>query len=480
MRLRRLLRKTIAFATISSLMLAPMSRSWAGDLQTEVDSMFNNLGAIGNYTAPGAFRGQTYNTYTGGSIFLRSPNKVYQLATIQFPYVKAGCGGIDVFGGSFSHLSAVEFKNMLKSITAALPGVAFQLALSAVTPLLGQKAEWAKSLETFITNARINSCETATALVRGAANQVGFDAFSSCVRIAIELGLEPDEDGARRRCRSSQDATLAAGAASGNADARAMVPFTGNLTWQALKRVNSIDDNERELILSMVGTVIYYPTAQNRDPDVIGPTLTSITQLLYGNADAGSGKVNITLLKCSDFTDCTSVTQNTSYVLKPFTTKAEEIMRSISDKIATRSSAPTPSEIGFVNITSEPVYRMLSIGNAIKGSGLAETLIIKYRDVVAVDYAYNFLEQSLKTGLDALTKDFKLDTRQTDTAKELRDRARGYLTALALEKQAHYSKVQAFNSVASHLEQLERQLRSSMPQHVIDMLGQNGLAMASR
>ena len=228
--------------------------------------MFNNLGAIGNYTAPGAFRGQTYNTYTGGSIFLRSPNKVYQLATIQFPYVKAGCGGIDVFGGSFSHLSAAEFKNMLKSITAALPGVAFQLALSAVTPLLGQKAEWAKSLETFITNARINSCETATALVRGAANQVGFDAFSSCVRIAIELGLEPDEDGARRRCRSSQDATLAAGASSGNADARAMVPFTGNLTWQALKRVNSIDDNERELILSMVGTVIYYPTVSKPRP----------------------------------------------------------------------------------------------------------------------------------------------------------------------------------------------------------------------
>src|SRR5207244_3383539 len=333
-------------------------------------------------------------------------------------------------------------------ITAALPGVAFQLALSAVTPLLGQKAEWAKSLETFITNARINSCETATALVRGAANQVGFDAFSSCVRIAIELGLEPDEDGARRRCRYSQDATLAAGAASGNADARAMVPFTGNLTWQALKRVNSIDDSERELILSMVGTVVYYPTSQNRDPDVMGPTLTSITQLLYGNADAGSGNVTITLLKCSDFTDCTGDAQNTGYVLKPFTTKAEEIMRSISDKIATRSLAPTPSEIGFVNITSEPVYRMLSIGNAIKGSGLAETLIIKYRDVVAVDYAYNFLERSLKTGLDALAKDFKLDTRQTEIAKELRDRVRGYLTALALEKQAHYAKVQAIAIVA--------------------------------
>jgi conjugative transfer pilus assembly protein TraH len=77
--------------------------------------MFNNLGAIGNYTAPGAFRGQTFNTYTGGSLMMRSPNKVYQLAAIQFPSAKAGCGGIDVFGGSFSHISATEFKNMLRT-----------------------------------------------------------------------------------------------------------------------------------------------------------------------------------------------------------------------------------------------------------------------------------------------------------------------------------------------------------------------------
>ena len=274
--------------------------------------MFNNLGAIGNYTAPGAFRGQTYNTYTGGSIFLRSPNKVYQLATIQFPYAKAGCGGIDVFGGSFSHLGAAEFKNMLKSITAALPGVAFQLALSAVTPLLGQKVANGRS------PSRRSSPTRASIRARRpprscAARRISWALIASppVSGIAIELGLAPDEDGARRLCRSSQDATLAAGAASGNADARAMVPFTGNLTWQALKLVNSIDDNERQLIMSMVGTTVCYPTSQNRDPDVIGPTLTSITQLLYGNADAGNGNVNITLLNCSDFTDCTTASPRT-------------------------------------------------------------------------------------------------------------------------------------------------------------------------
>ena len=169
-------------------LLAPPARA---DLNTEAQQMFNDLGAIGNVTAPGAFRGQTMNTYTGGSLMLRSPNKVYQLATIQFPYVRAGCGGIDAFGGSFSHVSSQEFKNILKNVTSALPGVAFQLALSSVSPLLGEKVQWIKSLETFINNARINSCETAQALVRGAANQAGFDANASCRRIALTLGRPP-------------------------------------------------------------------------------------------------------------------------------------------------------------------------------------------------------------------------------------------------------------------------------------------------
>jgi conjugative transfer pilus assembly protein TraH len=479
MSIRRVTRKAVSLAILGCFAALSAAPTAASDLQGEIDSMFTNLGAIGNYTQPGAFRGQAYNTYTGGSIYLRSPSKVYQLATIQFPYVKAGCGGIDVFAGSFSHLSAAEFKNVLKSITANLPGVAFQLALSAVTPLLGQKAEWAKSLETFINNARINSCETAMSLVRGAANAAGFDAFSSCVRIAIELGLEPDEDAARNRCRTAQGATLSAAASSGNPDAKAMVPFVGNLTWQALKRVNTIDDQEREILMSIVGTVVYYSTDQNRDPEVHAPTLTTITDLLYGQSDAGSGFVVGHQLKCDEWSACMNVRDDTTSTFKPFTTKVEEIMTSISDKIANRSGTPTAQEIGFVNTVSEPVYRMLAIGNAVKGSGQADALIRKYREVIATDYAYNFLEQYLRVGMAALEKDFGLNTEQKAKAREMRDRVQGYLHALALEKQVHYSKVAGFNAIATELEQLDRQQRASMPQHVIDMLGQR-IALTAR
>src|SRR5271169_4718033 len=89
--------RSIVLVTLGCFIGLAAGNLRGANLQGEIDSMFASLGAVGNYTEPGAFRGQAYNTYTGGSIYLRSPNKVYQLATIQFPYVKAGCGGIDVF-----------------------------------------------------------------------------------------------------------------------------------------------------------------------------------------------------------------------------------------------------------------------------------------------------------------------------------------------------------------------------------------------
>ena len=245
---------------------------------------------------------------------------MYQLATIQFPYAKAGCGGIDVFGGSFSHISAAEFKNMLKSITAALPGVAFQLALSSVSPLLGQKVEWMKNLETFINNARINSCETAQALVRGGANAMGFDAFSSCVRVALQLGLESDEDAARRRCNpAQQNSVLTAGRTSGDADAKAMAPFVGNLTWEALKKSNTFEPQEAEIIMSMIGTVIF--SADNQTPRPVAPVMTSVTHT-FTKPRRRRRKGEGILPSCQgNYDTCTNPIEVPDVVHESFTTK---------------------------------------------------------------------------------------------------------------------------------------------------------------
>jgi conjugative transfer pilus assembly protein TraH len=445
----------------------------AGDLNAEVNTMFNSLGAIGNYSAPGAFRGQAFNTYSGGSFFMRAPNKVYQLAAIQFPSAKAGCGGIDVFGGSFSHISAAEFKNVLRNITAALPGIAFQLALESVSPMLGGLTKWAKGLESWINNARINSCETAKAIVSTAADAAGYSAQETCIDLAVDMGLEVDRDSARRRCATDRSTVLSSARSSDDANLRNRAPFVGNLTWQALKRSgNYLDDAERELVMSIVGTVIFFPEEAARDPEPVAPTIHSISQLLYGQASGAGASVTQHLLKCNNYVDCDQVILDSNYAHVPFTARVESMMRSIADKISSRTPIPNNSaEVGFVNQTSEPVYKLLSVGASIPGSGLSDSLITQYRDVIAADYAHVFLERNLRVGMAALEKDYLLDQSQRVQAQLLRERAQSMLTQLSQEKSLLYQKVGSFRAVSSHLEQLERQLRSSMPQHVMDMLG---------
>jgi conjugative transfer pilus assembly protein TraH len=470
----RTIPKSICIAIAAAALVLPPAPSVAGDLNTEVNAMFESLGAVGNYTAPGAFRGQAYNTYAGGGLMMRSPNKVYQLASIQLPSAKAGCGGIDVFGGSFSHISAAEFKNMLRNITAALPGIAFQLALESVSPLLGGLTKWAKGLETWINNARINSCETAKAIVSTAADAAGFSSQETCSDLAIELGLESDRDAARRRCGSDRPGILGAARSSSDPNIKNKAPFVGNLTWKALQRAGTaLDDPERELIMSLVGTVIFYAEDAGRDPEPIAPTITSISQLLYGQAPGSPGTVLQSLLRCNDYTNCDVVRLDPAYAHTPFTTRVETMMRSIAEKITSRTAIPNDSpEVGFVNQTTEPVYKMLSIGASIPGSGLADSLIGQYRDVIAADYAHIFLERNLRVGMAALEKDYTLEQGQRDRAAQIRQRAQAVLLQLSQEKSLLYQKVGSFRAVASHLEQLERQLRSTMPQHVMDMLGQ--------
>ena len=79
---------------------------------------------------------------------------------------------------------------------------------------------------------------------------------------------------------------------------RNKAPFVGNLTWKALQRTGaSLDDAERELIMSLVGTVIFHAEEDARDPEPIAPTITSISQLLYGQAPGAGTDVTQHLLR---------------------------------------------------------------------------------------------------------------------------------------------------------------------------------------
>ena len=471
------MRRKAAVATL--VVTLAMGSAHAADLGAEITTMFNDLGGVSNYTAPGAFRGQTMNTYTGGNFYMRTPSRTYQLATIALPNVRAGCGGIDVFGGSFSHISADGFKDALKKITAALPGAAFSLALKSVSPVLADVNEYLKTIETTVNNARINSCETAKAIVSTAAEAAGLNDDDACIKLARQQNAATDEDEAKRLCATQRSTILGNARTSSDATTREQAPFAGNLTWSALKKIDGIDDQTREILMSMIGTYIIPPDSAVGDPTPIPPTLDKIELLLYGQnavptgaAGAPAPTAAVTILHCADNYDACINVVATNTTITPLAERVSALMRSISDKISNREAIPNSSpEVAFVNSTSLPVWRMLSVANTTRNSLLAEALIVSYRDWIAADYAFVFLDRFVRMAIVAMEKTYHLPRDTRALAAISRDRARDMLHLLALERNNQSSRRTAISSVAQELEQMERNLRSSMPQYVVEMLG---------
>ena len=319
--------------------------------------MFNNLGAIGNYTAPGAFRGQTFNTYTGGNSDDALAQQGLSARGHPVPQRQGGCGGIDVFGGSFSHISA-EFKTCLRNITAALPGIAFQLALGP-SPAAGrpdQSGPRAGDLDQQRPHQLLRDREGHRQhRRRGRRLQLA----GNLRRPAIEMGLESDRDAPAGAARPTGPASCLPPGRRATANVRNKAPFVGNLTWKALQYTGSyLDDAGRELIMSMVGTIIYYPeesgARSRRSPRRSRRSASCSTARRAGSAPMSSS----TCCAATTIRPATSVT-NTTY---PRALHGAVGDHDALDRRQDRHPHGDPQqsgEVGFVNQTTEPVYKML-------------------------------------------------------------------------------------------------------------------------
>ena len=99
--------------------------------------------------------------FTGGSMFVRAPQRTYQLASVAGPNLKAGCGGIDLFAGSFSFINEAQFVALLKNIGQNALGYFFQLALKSMAPEIAVTIEWLQDQAQKINALNVNSCQAA-------------------------------------------------------------------------------------------------------------------------------------------------------------------------------------------------------------------------------------------------------------------------------------------------------------------------------
>ena len=390
--MKRILLKILVF----SLIFFGISSSMA-NVNSDLNNFFNDLGFSDNTTAPNAYSGQEAGYYSGGSLFARDSVRDVQIAQVQLPSFRSGCGGIDLFTGGFSFINSQQLVNLMNNIINNSMGYAFNLALESTTPEIANVMKYINSLANTINNANINSCETAAGLVGTVWPKTHAAQQQVCEDIGNSKGIFTDWADARQECSKGGDMTQTLNGAQNDPNYQNMLLTNGNIAWKALQKnaFLSSDPELAELLMSLSGTLILQG-GSNDDASHQFKVLSSLAadnQLLKTLLHGGSAKVYVCDTQSAE--GCLNPSIQTLNVSPDsgLQTQVAHFLQDMTDKILT-DTALTQAEIGLLQSTRLPVYKMLNVQSAFVGDKKILD-IVSYADVIATDILFQYLDENL-------------------------------------------------------------------------------------
>lgn len=372
----------------------------ANDVAKGMTSFFNDINMLSNTTKPGAFEDQTGGYYTGGSLYARLPAKNMQLATIEMPSFKAGCGGIDLFTGGFSFINSQALVNMMKNIGSNSISYAFALGLQTMTPQIYNVMHELHSIAQNVNNANINSCESAAAVVGGMWPKTDASSRLLCSSMGSSNNRFSDWAAARQGCGAKGERdSVNNGRMPGFRD---ILGDEFNLSWKAIKKNAFLasDDELAEIYMSISGSIISKRNGSGGDASFSKSHLQSLLQsqelidaLLHGNKSA-------VIYACDDRDEnkCLNPSTKTMQVSsdKALVQRVDKLLRSMSDKVMNGEGDITAEERGLVGSTKLPIFKIIAVQSAFKADG-SHIGISEFSEAIAYDALLQYLEQVLDT-----------------------------------------------------------------------------------
>ena len=383
------------FSVATALLLMLQLPTTQADVGSDMNNFFSDMGYASNVTPPGVYEGQAAGYFTGGGLVVRAPSRNYQLASMQAPSYRAGCSGVDLYGGGFSYINSAQLIAALRNVGQNAASYAFMLGLRVISPQISNVLEWVREKAEMINKLNINSCEAAASLV---GSVVGIDAKENSQCVLTRYGNGDSMVEARQACGAGgqRNSTLAGSNLN-------QIAFTnGNIAWRVMWNNLFLRNDKRlmEMMMNLSGTVILDKDLNNENSPTNFITLPSIlntqrAELLNALLD---GAQSVDIQGCvSDNAEmeCTSLTTKTVSLgnnngLKD---RVEVIMNGIANKIRTRQTL-SASELGLLGATRIPIYKILNVASAMSAT-VVGTQADKYSDIVAKDILFAYINDLL-------------------------------------------------------------------------------------
>ncbi len=434
------------------------------DVGKAMDQFLADAGGAANVTGPSAFQGQSAGYYSLGNVWTRFPQKTTNLANLQLPSARAGCGGIDLFAGSFSFINSSEIVAMLKAVANNAVGFAFKLAIDTVCPECSKVMDEFAQKAQLMNNLNISSCESAQALVGSVWPKGDLADKAICEAIGNSDGIFSDYAAAKHGCGNKGERTSTLDGADPAKWDAVNSAVARNYTWYVLKSSKlfnaggTFDRDLAEYVMTLVGTIIYVPPTDS-DPGRFQPltgdtTSTLVTALLDGTS---GGAVQV--YRCDTEDKCLNPTLAplTVPTVKALRPRVTALIDGMVEAIRT-DTAITPEQKELLQIASVPLYKILTV-QAAYARGLSTDDRSTLAEIASIDLLYAILDQLVSEVGKSKASFIAADEAKLTAWNAQIATAR---TALADRQQTTQARVTAIMAIIQKTQFLENVLATSM------------------
>ena len=360
------LRHSLKAILILCVLMAQIAQA---GIQSDLGSFFDNS-TFTNFTGAQAVQTQEGGYYSGGSGYIRTPNKNMQFANIQLPSISAGCGNIDMFTGGFSFVSGSQLVDFGKKVMQSAPTFAVQLALQTWAPSVASELKTIQQWVQAINNFNMSSCQAAQLAVGGIAGAFANSSAKQflCQSYASQNNKFSDWLSSKQHCGNDSTADSMNQAAKSDPAIKDLIKENRNIVWYVLQKNAFLqsDPEVAELLMSITGTIVYGKSLTDKHTYVSLLTDSSdglVKSLLYG------GKLNI--YQCTDGYDqekCLKIAKDgdagyTAITItkeKSLVYRLEQILRSMGDQFVS-GNATTAIQDNITESTPFPVLKFITV-----------------------------------------------------------------------------------------------------------------------
>ena len=467
---------TIAIASACALVPAQ-----AGFL----DDFYTASGATVNMTPAGVYEGQSSNVMTGGGFTYRVPNRTFNPVTFSPPNFSAGCGGIDLYLGAMGFPSSAEMTAFLRNIGQAAGGIAFDIALKALSPELSTTINnFSKDIQAWTKDFR-NSCKAATALMETTGASAAIAEIAGNAKKSMRLSSS--DESANEKSAADMAKIKAEANAFASANPGAGLNPQRNLVWEALHSGDfgsSVTDQEKRFIMAITGSIVIRFTSESDSSSPITKPLAPATgdvdeliEKLIGDKTAST--VEVPVYNCtnvntgappnfstSGFNNCLEASLGNETIGGGFRYRLEEAKNAVVTAIRTRQAltADARTAYGVLHASSSlPILKVVQASAQQRNNFIGDATVEQYLDIAAREMAINYLRTAVSivkmTASGAAGGNSKAVAEEMD---RLQAKASDISTSLANSEKSMRDKINNLSATLATYESVRKYMQNTM------------------